>query len=110
MFISYQYKYLGYKNGERTWGYEIIDSEFRTSSGVINIEKKAAYVIDTATAVIQEYSKRKLNVAANLAIAFVWLHKLYPYYSVQDLINYNKKYNPLFQQYEEDLNKYLVLF
>jgi hypothetical protein len=60
-------------------------------------------------AVIQEYSKRNLNVAANLAMAFVWLNKKYPWSSVEGIIDYNKKHNPLFLQYEEDLQKYLVL-
>jgi hypothetical protein len=109
MFISYNYKqYLGKKDGKHTWGYEITDSEFGTSSGVVNVEK-TAYVIDMATAVIQDYSKRKLNVAANLAVAFAWLHKQYPNVSIQYIIDWNKVNNHLFLPYEKDLQKYFLL-
>ena len=103
MFQSYKFiKYLDYKDGEYSWEYELIDSDFGTVSGV-GVE------VGVEVAVIQEYSKRKLNVAANLALAFIWYNKNDPYYSIQQLIYYNKKYNPLFAQYEEDIQKYLPL-
>jgi hypothetical protein len=109
MFISYKYKnYLAKKDGKYTLEYEITDSEFRTVLGVVDTEGVATYATDAAIAVIREYSKRNLNVAANLAIAFVWCNKKYPVWSIQQMIDYNK-YNPLFKQYKEDLQKYLVL-
>ena len=105
MFQSYKYtKYLGYKDGKSHWEYELTDSDFGTISGVvIGVE------LGVEIAVIQEYSKRKLNVAKNLMLAFVWCNKKYPNRSIQQIIDYNKKYNPLFAQYEEDLQKYLPL-
>jgi hypothetical protein len=110
MFISFEYKeYLDKKDDKNALGYEIIDSEFGTASGVVNTQKKPSYTIDMAIAVIQEYSKRNLNVAANLAVAFVWLNKKYLDWSIQGIIDHNKKYNPFFSPYEEDLQKYLVL-
>jgi hypothetical protein len=107
--------YLAKKDSTYTLEYEITDSEFGTVPGVIDIEERDLYYYEltVTAAIIQEYSKRGLNVAANLAVAFNWIHKQYPYFStqnsIQDIINLNKKNNPLFQQYEEDLQKYLVL-
>ena len=106
MFQSYKYiKYLGKKDGNYPFEYEITDSDFGTVSGVgVDIAG-----VGVGVAVIQEYSKRKLNVGKNLMLAFVWHNKQNPYWSIQKLIDYNKKNNPLFPQYEEDLQKYLLL-
>jgi hypothetical protein len=105
MFTSYKIiKYLGSKDG--AWQYKITDSEFGTVSGIVEIFPT---LVDMVIVVIQEYSKRNLNVAANLIRAFVWYNKLHPYWSIQQLIDHNKMHNPLFQQYEEDLQKYLAL-
>jgi hypothetical protein len=109
MFISYEYKSHYEKDGEYTWEYEITDSEFGTSSGAVSIEKVAAYIIEIAIAVIQEYSKRNLNVAANLILSFAWLHRQHPFLPIQKLIDWNKADNPFFLPYEKDLQKYLVL-
>jgi hypothetical protein len=86
--------------------YELTDSEFGTVLG----KKLFAswFPVGVALAVIQEYSRRNLNVAANLAVAFNWYSKNGGL-SVQETINYNKTYNHLFSQYEKDLQKYLVL-
>ena len=69
----------------------------------------AGVEVDVGVAVIQEYSQRNLNVAKNLMLSFVWYNKQNPYCSIQKIIDSNKKYNPLFPQYEEDLQKYLLL-
>ena len=107
MFQSYKYiKYLGKKDDKYPCEYELTDSDFGTISGV---DDEIGVGIGVGVAVIQEYSKRKLNVAKNLMLAFVWHNKKYPYYSIQQMIDNNKKYNPLFSQYEEDLQKYLPL-
>ena len=100
MFQSYTY--LGYKDGKSHWEYELTDSDFGTVSGV-------GVWDGVGVGVIQEYSKRKLNVAKNLMLAFVWYNKSYPWWPIQEIIDHNKKYNPLFSQYEEDLQKYLLL-
>ena len=102
MFVSHKYrKYLGYKGDIASFEYELIDSEFGTVFGNGGHRGRGFEV-----AVIQEYSKRKLNVGKNLMLAFVWYSKLYPDWSIQELLNFNKKHNPLFQQYEEDIQKY----
>ena len=108
MFQSFKYKKsLGYKDGKHSWEYELTDSDFGTVSGVwVDI---AGAVVEVGVAVIQEYSQRKLNVGKNLMLFFVWHNKQHPYWSIQQLIDFNKKHNPLFAQYEEDLQKYLLL-
>jgi hypothetical protein len=87
--------------------YELTDSEFGTVLGVH--ESDVGYWGGICAAVIREYSKRNLNVAANLAIALVFQHKQDPYWSIQQMMDDNRRYNPLFPQYEEDIQKYLVL-
>jgi hypothetical protein len=108
MFQSYILKEMTSKNGKNyCWEYELTDSEFRTVFGVH--ERGIGHWCGVCAAVIQEYDKRNLNVMANLMRAFVWMHKRHPDWSIQDMIDYNKRYNPLFLQYEKDLQKYLVL-
>jgi hypothetical protein len=107
MFISYKYRgFLKEKDGKNIWKYELTDSEFGTVSGEAHV---FSGIGTPGTAIIQEYSKRNLNVAANLIKGFIWYQKQHPYWSIQHLINVNKKYNPLLKQYEEDLEKYLPL-
>ena len=111
MFQSYKHiKHLEYKDDKYSWEYELTDSDFGTVSGVgVVVEVGLEVDIGVEVAVIQEYSQRKLNVAKNLMLVFIWYNKQYHYWSIQQLIDYNKKYNPLFSQYEEDLQKYLLL-
>ena len=107
MFQSYKFiKYLDYKDGKYSFEYELVDSDFGTVSGV-GVDM-AGVDVGVAIAVIQEYSQRNLNVAKNLMLAFIWYNKKYPI-SIQQQINHNKQYNPLFPPYEEDLQKYLLL-
>ena len=133
MFQSYKYinhtdeEIVGRKGKYQPYSveYELTDSDFGTVSGVA---VDGDEWVNVAIAVIQEYSKiikrlkrkqpvseiemelRKLNVAKNLMLAFVWHNKKYlNWHSIQQLIDYNKKYNPLFSQYEEELQKYLIL-
>jgi hypothetical protein len=103
MFQSYIYgKYLG----NNTFGYALTDSEFGTVPRAVTVYN---YDAEIGIGVIQEYSRRNLNVAANIVAAFVWLQKQYPDYSVQYFIDNNRKYNSLFSRYEKDLQKYLLL-
>jgi hypothetical protein len=107
MFQSYKFiKLLDIKDGKTIWEYELIDSEF----GAISVIGTGLWFeVELGATVIQEYKKRNLNVAANLAMAFICYNKQYPDWSIQFMINLNKNHNPFFQQYEEDLQKYLVL-
>ncbi len=65
--------------------------------------------VAVGVAVIEVYEKRNLPVAPNLIAAILYLNKLFPYYQIQQIIEANRKHNPKFAQYEEDLNKYLCL-
>ena len=91
------------KDGKECWQYTLTDSDFGTVCGVIEVGSRVGEIV------IQEYSKRKLNVGKNLMLAFVWYNKQNPWSPIQQQINYNKIYNPLFSQYEEELQKYLPL-
>ena len=108
MFQSYkQIRYIRHKDEKSSWEYELVDSEFGTISVVGS--GGWSWIVGGGVAVIQEYSTRNLNVAKNLMLFFIWRNKKYPNRSIQQMIDRNKKHNPLFSQYEEDLQKYLLL-
>ena len=108
MFQSYKFiKHLKDKYGKYSFEYDLTDSDFGTVSEV-GVAPAVGVASGLVIAVIQEYSKRNLNVAKNLMLAFIWHNKKYPSMSIQELVDLNKK-NPLFSQYEEDLQKYLPL-
>ena len=110
MFQSYKYKkYIGHKDGKHSWEYELTDSEFGIILGEAISMADGWIAIEVGIAVIQEYSKRKLNVGKNLMAAFIWYNKRFPSISIQQVIDINKRNNLLFLQYEEDLQKYLLL-
>jgi hypothetical protein len=110
MFISYKFIKSSWEKHKYSWEFELTDSEFGTISGVDEMnEEHAAFALAIGFSIIKEYSKRNLNVAANLAAAFALHQKEYPYLLIQDMVDHNKKYNPLFPQHEENLQKYLLL-
>jgi hypothetical protein len=109
MFISHKFKTSIWSNNSYVWEYEIIDSEFGTVSDAININFNYGGAVELTVAVIQEYSKRKLNVAANLAVAFGWWKKQHPRLSIKEIIDQNKMQNSFFLPYEKDIQKYLLL-
>ena len=112
MFQSYEFqKSLGYDAAAKEYRrqYKIIDSDFEEVVDVVGVEVWFGVWVEVAVAVIEVYEKRNLNVAANLIKTILYLHKLFPYYSIQQIIEWNKQHNPKFTQYEEDLNKYLCL-
>ena len=109
MFQSYEYqKYLGYDAATKEHGlqFKIIDSDFEEVWAGVGIDVWFAAV---GFAVIEVYEKRNLNIAANLIKFILYIHKKYPDISIQEFIEYNRKYNPKFAKYEEDINKYLPL-
>ncbi len=123
MFQSYELiKYLGYDTAtkEHRCKYKITDSDFEevgvTVEGVgvgnLNVAATQSYCLEVGVvvslAVIEAYEKRNLNVAANLVLAILYISKRHGY-SVQNIINSNKQYNPKFAQYEKDIEKYMVL-
>ena len=112
MFQSYEFqKDLGYDAAtkEHRYQYKIIDSDFEEVAVEVGVAVPVAVPVEVAVAVIEVYEKRNLNVAANLLKFILYLHKQYPHYMIQQIIKDNRKYNPKFPKYEEDLNKYMVL-
>jgi hypothetical protein len=108
MFQSCEFvKHLGYdqKINKYRYEYKIVDDDW---VGVVGVGVEVGVGVAVGVAVIQEYSKRNLPVAANLVRAFQWHSKKYGY-STEEIIAWNKQYNPKFKQYEEDIEKYLVL-
>ena len=106
MFQSIEYqKYLGIDPETKRYQFQlkIIDSDFEVVGVGVGVR------VGVGVSIIEVYEKRNLNVAANLIKFILYLHKKYPHYSIQQFIEDNRKYNPKFAQYEEDLNKYLSL-
>ncbi len=103
MFQSFEYqKYLGYDAAAKEWRWQIkiIDSDFEEVAVVVEV--------GVGVAVIDVYEKRNLNVAANLMLAILYISKNYGS-PVQQIIEWNKQYNPKFAKYEKDIEKYMVL-
>ena len=107
-------KYLGFDAATKEYRYQlkIIDSDFEE----VEVEVGFGFGFEVGVevwvgvaAIIELYEKRNLNVAANLMKTILYLHKLYPVYSIQEIIEYNRKYNPKFAQYQNDIDKYLCL-
>jgi hypothetical protein len=106
MFQSYEYiKYLGYdaETKQRSYQYKIIDSDFEEVAVAVAV----GVGVGVGVAVIRVYEKRNLNVAANLIAAILYIHKRYPVYSIQHIIEDNHKYNHKFAQYEKEVSKRL---
>lgn len=84
--------------------YKIVDDDF-TETGAID------HYINIWQATIETYEKRKLQVGKNLMRAIMFRADTagFGYPTVKSIIEWNKKYNPKFAQYEDDINKYLML-
>ena len=114
------------KTNKYRWRYKIVDSEFEEFTDVAGIggtvKKALALALEVGVgvwvgvgvgvgvgfAVIDTYSKRGLPVVPNLIIAFQWHSSEYGY-SLEQLIALQKQYNPQYKQYEEEIERYLVL-
>jgi hypothetical protein len=109
MFQSIEYiRSLSYNADTKLYEYEyeLIDSDF---GKVVVVVVVVAVAVADACAVIQEYSKRKLNVAANLVRCFRFHEKEYGN-SIADQITWAEKWQPLFTpELKADLDKYLTL-
>lgn len=121
MFQSYELiKYLGYneKTKEYSWEYKIVDSdgweELGVARGVAGRGRgrgsgsRARVAVGVEVAVINTYEKRNLPVAKNLLKSLQWYSKKYGW-SFQETIEYNKKYNPKYAKYADEIEKYLLL-
>src|ERR1700722_401751 len=111
MFQSIEYtKYFGYNAVTKLheYKYKLVDSDFRCIAVAVAVAVGVVVEVEVA-AVIQEYSKRKLNVAANLIRCFKYHEKEYGW-SITQQIAWAEKYQPLFTpELKADLQKYLAL-
>jgi hypothetical protein len=109
MFQSIEYiKYLRVdkKTKLHSYEFELTDSDFGCVKVVVGVE--ATIEVEIA-AVIQEYSKRNLNVAKNLFLYFRWYEKKYDIW-IASQIKVAEKCHPLFTpQIKADIEKYLLL-
>lgn len=136
MFKSYEYiDYIAnnYGTEEQYWKYKIMDDTFEdisiahidnysiqfrvkrilltdkqsNSRYIPNLRRSA---IEISVAVITTYSKKKdVSIGANLMLAFQWYCKKYGRTTIEEIIGWNKKYNSLYKNYEEEVDKYLLL-
>ena len=108
MFQSIEYtNYIGYNATTKfySYEYELVDSDF----SCVAITLAASFSGTVVGVVIQEYSKRKLNVAANLIRYFKYREKSHGY-SIAQQIAWAEEYQPLFTpEIKADLQKYLTL-
>jgi hypothetical protein len=107
MLISCDYmKSLGYdpKTNKYRYEYKIVDTAFEEVVVVVDV----AVEVEGEVAVIKTYRKRNLPVVPNLILAWQYQIKKYGY-SMEQLIARSKKYNPYFPEYEDEINKYLLL-
>lgn len=111
MYQSSTYKYIDYNNKTYECIYEVttIDSNFTETIKVgVHAGSDAAA---GAAAIIQIYSKRKLNVAKNLFPYMKWIENESSWYTFKKQIKDYSQYVPefKFKQYLPELNKYLIL-
>jgi hypothetical protein len=103
MFQSHEYlEHLGYdpNTNKYRWRYKIVDTEFE--------EVGVGVGGGVGVAVIDIYSKRGLPVVPNLIRAFQWYINRYGY-NLEQLIAWQKQYNPRYKDYEQEIERYLVL-
>src|SRR5258708_12062993 len=106
MFQSYEKnKYLDYnrKTNLYHWEYKIIDREFEEIA-VCYVESGFSISI---RGIIDTYENRKLNVAANLIRALIWLNKEYGW-PISDIVKWTKNHTPKFAKYKENVNNILI--
>ena len=107
MFKSIKYnKYLGYDplTDLCSHEYEITDTDFvEIGHGLSRSMSEGGEAV-----VINIYSKRNLNVAANLMLLFKLYHHRHRW-SIQDQIYWCRRNILGFDKYEKDLEKYLLL-
>jgi hypothetical protein len=109
-FKSYEYRYIGFyhKTNEYRYEYKIIDDDWVAVGVGVVVGVGVGAGVGVEVAVIQEYSKRGLPVTPNLVRAFQWHSKKYGH-SIEQIIAWNKQYNSKFKQYEQDIERYMVL-
>ena len=110
MFLSYEYiRNLGYdkKTGKFRFEYKIVDTDFEEVGVGVDVEGSNLDV-GVGAEVIETYRKRNLPVVSNLILFWQYYAKKYDH-SFEDLIRWSKQYNLFHAEYEEEIDKYLLL-
>jgi hypothetical protein len=114
MFISLEYDtYIKYDEKTNIYKQQckIIDSDFEQII-TARFNHMPGGTIDglylNMLPIIEAYEKRNLPIAPNLIKAILYVHKN-AYYSISELLDFNKDYNQKFAKYEKDIEKYLIL-
>jgi hypothetical protein len=115
MFQSYEFlEFICYdpNTNEYSWRYKIVDTEFEEVGVAVEREVGGEVGDDVGygvvVAVIDTYSNRGLPVVPNLIRALRWHSSEYGY-SLEQVIAWQKQYNSKFAQYEQEIERYLVL-
>jgi hypothetical protein len=107
MFISCTYEKT-IRNKWYTWWFKILTPD-KYQFKIIDSDFECIMIAyNWYTAVIDTYEKRKLNVAANLVLALIYLNKD-GIYSIEEMIKYNIQHTLKFAKYKKDIEKYMVL-
>lgn len=103
MFLSLDYKttLLG-PTGKDHYQYKIIDTDFDDTV----VFQVGSSMNDTV--IVETYRKRNLPVAPNLILYWQFCHKNYGW-TIEMNIDWCCKRNPYFPEYEDEINKYLLL-
>jgi hypothetical protein len=109
MFQSIKYKrYIDYNAATNLskYEFELIDSDF---GKVVVVDHEVGVSASCPGPVIQEYSKRNLNVAVNLVRCFRFCEKRYGW-TIAEQIEWAEKWQPRFtSEIKTSLDKYLTL-
>jgi hypothetical protein len=105
------------KTAKYRWRYKIVDTEFEEVAVGVEVGVWAGVGVGVwvgvgsgvfGVAVIDTYSNRGLPVVPNLIRALQWYSSKYRH-SIEQVIAWQLQYNPQYKQYEEEIERYLVL-
>lgn len=99
MFLSYEHNYR-YEAGKHQYVYTITDTDFTET---VSTNEACPNNNPAEIAIIKTYEKRGLPVAANL------LRYIIRSPNIDAKIRTNRKHNPYWHKYEDDVRKLLLL-
>lgn len=105
MFQTYQYvSPNGGGDEDMHYEYYIIDSDFEE---IIDYPD-SGYEEDLAGRIIEVYRRRNLPVVPNLILFWQCFGKMWSR-PMEKLVEWSEKHNPYHSEYEDEINKYLLL-
>lgn len=112
MFVSFQYITGDYDSSSRyIFGYNIVDSDFE-ESGIepecIAAKTGCKSAVSASRVFVEIYRKRNLPVVPNLILFWRYMSDHFGY-AIDALISQTQQHNPFYPEYEDEINKYLLL-